>query len=76
MPLRQLFALRGLFSAPFLAFYTWFTLKRAQPLAGTFDRWALLRSLCTTTWLFGYYAALPFISPATAGLESTLLQFS
>jgi hypothetical protein len=76
MPLWQLFALRGLFSAPFLAFYTWFTLKSAQPLAGTFDRWALLRTLCTTTWLFGFYAAIPFISLATAGLESTLLQFS
>ena len=77
MPLWQLFALRGLFFfAPFLAFYTWFKFKSAQPLAGTFDRRALLRALCTTTGLFGSYAPLPFVSLATAGLQSTLLQFS
>jgi hypothetical protein len=67
MPLWQLFALRGLFSAPFLAFYTWFTLKSAQPLVGTFDRGALLRTLRTTTWLFGFYAALPFYQPRNSG---------
>ncbi len=67
LPLWQLFALRGLFTAAFLALYGWLFLKSVSPLAGVFDRWALIRGASIAIGLLAFYAALPFISLATAG---------
>lgn len=67
LPLWQLFALRGLITAPILAALAFATSKTSNPLAGILNRWALLRGACITVGLYGFYSALPFISLATAG---------
>jgi len=67
LPLWQLFALRGLFTAPLLILFAWTTIRSGPLLAHALNPWALLRGACIAFGLFGFYAALPFISLATAG---------
>ncbi|MBT8458557.1 MAG: DMT family transporter [Boseongicola sp.] len=67
LPLWQLFALRGFFTAPLLLIFAWLTIKSGPLLAHALSPWALLRGFCIAFGLFGFYAALPFISLATAG---------
>lgn len=67
LPLWQIFALRGVFTAPLLIAFAWLTVKSGPVLAHALNRWALLRGACIAFGLFGFYAALPFISLATAG---------
>ena len=67
LPLWQLFALRGIFTAPLLLAFAWATIKSGPLLAHALNPWALLRGFCIAFGLFGFYAALPFISLATAG---------
>ena len=67
LPLWQLFALRGLFTAPILAALALSSARSSAAFHGVFAPWALVRGASITIGLFGFYAALPFISLATAG---------
>lgn len=67
MVLWQIFALRGVFALPLLLILAGLQTGIGPLLGQALSRWSLIRAACFTGTFLLFYAALPFISLATAG---------